>query len=226
MAASFDQSYTVFYANSGIYKNKGTSIWDFFSKLWTFKIPPRQIDRRACYQLSLTKVDPQSVINWTVVGQLSWQYLRPPTLDHCSLYKSLFSENSVATQKHNSASINTNKIQYRMQVYRRDRQALSTARFCRAGQLATADSCSVWPAACSTCMWPPHWRPAGRREMLSGRVVCVGRNPGGGRYRRRSRRVLRRSAARLCRRLHETVPPPPRDSLPATTSLAVLRELN
>ena len=28
-------------------------------------------------------------------------------------------------------------------VYRRDRQALSTARFCRAGQLATADSCFV-----------------------------------------------------------------------------------
>jgi len=29
-------------------------------------------------------------------------------------------------------------------VYRRDRQALSTARFCRAGQLATADTCQIF----------------------------------------------------------------------------------
>jgi len=35
-----------------------------------------------CYRLSLTKLDAQSVIDWTVVGQLSWQYLRVPTLDH------------------------------------------------------------------------------------------------------------------------------------------------
>jgi len=34
---------------------------------------------------SSTKVDAQSVINWTVVGQLSWQYFRAPTLDRCSL---------------------------------------------------------------------------------------------------------------------------------------------
>jgi len=38
-----------------------------------------------CYQLSSRKVDAQSVINWAVVDQLSWQYLRAPTLDHCSL---------------------------------------------------------------------------------------------------------------------------------------------
>ena len=31
------------------------------------------------------------------------------------IYKSLFTENSVATQKHSSASINTNKIQYKIQ---------------------------------------------------------------------------------------------------------------
>jgi len=30
-------------------------------------------------------VDAQSVINSAVVGQLSWQYLRAPTLDRCSL---------------------------------------------------------------------------------------------------------------------------------------------
>jgi len=27
----------------------------------------------------------QSVMNWAVVDELSWQYLRDPTLDHCSL---------------------------------------------------------------------------------------------------------------------------------------------
>ena len=32
-----------------------------------------------CYQLSLRKVDAQRVINWTAVGQLSWQYLRRST---------------------------------------------------------------------------------------------------------------------------------------------------
>ena len=38
-----------------------------------------------CYRrLSSTTVGTQSVINWTVVG---WQYLRAPTLDHCSLYQ-------------------------------------------------------------------------------------------------------------------------------------------
>ena len=58
MGASFDQSYTVFSGNSGIYKNKGTSLWNFFLN---------------------------SVINWTVVGQLSWQHLRAPTLNSCSL---------------------------------------------------------------------------------------------------------------------------------------------
>ena len=38
-----------------------------------------------CYQFSSRKVDAQSVMNWIVVGQLSWQYLRAPTLDRCSL---------------------------------------------------------------------------------------------------------------------------------------------
>ena len=40
---------------------------------------------KTCYRLRSRKVDVQIVINWTVVGQLSWQYLRAPTLDHCSL---------------------------------------------------------------------------------------------------------------------------------------------
>ena len=38
-------------------------------------------------KLSSRLVDAQGgVINWTVVGQLSWQYIRAPTLDRCSLY--------------------------------------------------------------------------------------------------------------------------------------------
>ena len=49
-------------------------------------------------------MDAQSVINWTVVGQLSWQYLRAPTLDRCSLshrslgsvYSTILSRGSVS----------------------------------------------------------------------------------------------------------------------------------
>ena len=40
-------------------------------ELRTLKISPRHIDRRTCYRLSSKKVDAQSVINWTVVGQPS-----------------------------------------------------------------------------------------------------------------------------------------------------------
>jgi len=36
-------------------------------------------------------------------------------LSKADMYKSLFTENTVATQKHSSASINTNKIQYKIQ---------------------------------------------------------------------------------------------------------------
>ena len=36
-----------------------------------------------------------------------------------TIYKSLFTENSVATQKHSSTSINTNKIQYKYNVFKR-----------------------------------------------------------------------------------------------------------
>jgi len=63
------------------------------------------MDRRTSHQISSREMDTQSVINWTVVSQLSWQYLRASTVDCCN----------------------------------RDRQALSTARFCR----ATADTCSI-----------------------------------------------------------------------------------
>ena len=62
-----------------------------------------------CYQLRSTSVDAQSVVNWTVVGQLL-------------VYNT--------TGLRRSTTV----------VYRSDRQALSTARLCRAGQLATADA--------------------------------------------------------------------------------------
>jgi len=38
-----------------------------------------------CYPLSSRKTDAQSMINYAVIGQLSWQYLWAPTLDHSSL---------------------------------------------------------------------------------------------------------------------------------------------
>jgi len=37
----------------------------------------------SCYQLSSRKVDAQNVINWTVVGQPSRQYLRAPIVKLC-----------------------------------------------------------------------------------------------------------------------------------------------
>jgi len=60
----------------------------------------------ACYQLSSRRVNDQSVINWTVVGQLSRQCLRAPTLDHCSLshrssssvYSTILSRGSISNR--------------------------------------------------------------------------------------------------------------------------------
>jgi len=69
-------------------KNKGTSLLNFAPNcgLWKFRHDRSIVE--TCYQLSSTKVDAQSVINWTVVGQLSWQYLRAPTVDGCVVYHS------------------------------------------------------------------------------------------------------------------------------------------
>jgi len=97
--------------NSGIFKNKGTSLWNFVPNSGLRKFCFGISIVETCYQLSLRNVDAQSVINWTVVGQLSWQYL--PSSDARPL------------------------------VYHSNHQALSTAQFNRAGQLATADTCTV-----------------------------------------------------------------------------------
>jgi len=85
MRASFHPSYTVLKGNSVISKNKGTSLWNFvlISGLRKFRHGISIVE--TCYQHSWRKVDTQSVINWTVVGQLSRLYLRAPTLDHYSL---------------------------------------------------------------------------------------------------------------------------------------------
>jgi len=71
MEAFFDQSYTMFWGNSGIYKNKATSLWKFFSSSGLEKIRHGISIVEACYQLSSRKGNTQSVINGTVICQLS-----------------------------------------------------------------------------------------------------------------------------------------------------------
>ena len=83
--ASFHPSYTVLKGNSVIFKNKDTSLWNFVLNSGLRKFRDGISIVETCYQLSSRKVDAPSVINWAVVGQLSWQYLRAPTLDHHSL---------------------------------------------------------------------------------------------------------------------------------------------
>ena len=73
--ASFHLSYTVLKGNSGITKDKGTSLWNF---------APNSGPRKFRFGISIvetTKVDAPSVINWTVVSQLSSQHLLPATID-------------------------------------------------------------------------------------------------------------------------------------------------
>jgi len=78
MWASFQPSYTVLKGNSVISKTKGTSLWKFLnSGLRKFRHGISIVE--TCYQLSSRKVDAQSVINWTVVRQLSRKYLRRST---------------------------------------------------------------------------------------------------------------------------------------------------
>jgi len=81
----FHPYYIVLKGNLGIFKNKGTPFWNFV---------PNSRHRKFCfgitaietfYRLSATMMDSQSVVNLTVVGQRSWQYLRAPTLNRCTL---------------------------------------------------------------------------------------------------------------------------------------------
>jgi len=60
-----------FKGNSDISKNNGTSLWNSVpnSRLRKFRHGISIVE--TCYRLSSTKVDAQSMKNWTVVGQLS-----------------------------------------------------------------------------------------------------------------------------------------------------------
>jgi len=88
-------------------KNKGTSLLNFAPNSGLRKFRHGISIVEMCYRLILRKMDAQSVKNWTVVGQLSWD---TPSFDS------------------------------RLLVSHTDRRALSTARFHRAGQSATADT--------------------------------------------------------------------------------------
>ena len=77
--------YTVLKRNQVISKNKGSSVWNFVLNSGLRKFRHGILIVETCYQFSSRNVDAQSMINWAVVGQLSRQHLRAPTLDHYSL---------------------------------------------------------------------------------------------------------------------------------------------
>ena len=68
-------------AKFGYVQNNGTFLWNVVLNSGLGKFRQGISIVGACYQLRPTsrKVDAQSVINWTAVGQLSWQYLRRST---------------------------------------------------------------------------------------------------------------------------------------------------
>ena len=55
----------------GYIQNKGSSLWNFVLNSGLRKFRHGISIVETCYQLSSRKVDAQSVINWTVFGQLS-----------------------------------------------------------------------------------------------------------------------------------------------------------
>ena len=81
----FNQSYTVLWGNSGTHENRVLPFGNFFlnSGLGKFRHGISIVEM--CYRLSSRNVDAQSVITWTVVGQLIDNTSRAPTLDRCSL---------------------------------------------------------------------------------------------------------------------------------------------
>ena len=113
MEASFYQSYTVFQGNSGIYKDKRTFLSGTFSQTPDFE-------------------------NFTTAYRSS--HVLPADLE-----KGGRSQRDKLDCRRPTEVINDNNISALRRsttvVYRIDRQALSTARFCRAGELATVDSC-------------------------------------------------------------------------------------
>jgi len=84
-------------------QNRGISLWKFLPNCGLRQLCFRISIVETWYRLSSRKVDAQSVINWTDVGQLSWQHLRAPTLDRCSL--SQWSSSSVCSRIPSRGSI-------------------------------------------------------------------------------------------------------------------------
>ena len=74
----------------GYLQNKVTSLRNFTPNSGLRKFRHDRSIVEMCCRLSSRKVDTNSVINLTVVGQLSWQYLRAPTLDRCRLSQSAY----------------------------------------------------------------------------------------------------------------------------------------
>jgi len=113
MRASFQLSYTLLKRNSVTLNIRVLSSGTLSNLEFCFGISIVEM----CYRLSTRKVDAPSVINWTVVGQLSWQYLRAPTLDPCSLqwspgsvYSTIPSRGSIGDSWYLSSWIVTSKI--------------------------------------------------------------------------------------------------------------------
>jgi len=76
---SFDLSYSVLLGNSGTFKNKGTSRWNFTPNSGHRKFCHSIQIIHSCCQLRPRKVDAQRVIHWTVVHQLKLTV--PPSSD-------------------------------------------------------------------------------------------------------------------------------------------------
>ena len=84
MGASFYLSYSALKENSGNSKNKNTPVRNFVPNSGLVKVCFGMSIVEICYRFSSRRVDAPSVINWTVVGQLSWQYIRSPTVTSLS----------------------------------------------------------------------------------------------------------------------------------------------
>ena len=93
------QLYTkaLYYKNSCIYKIRVFSFGTLPHTLDFKKFHHYRSIVEMCYQLSLTQVNDQSVIDWTVVDQQSWQlYLRVPTVDRQVIVKLCLQHDSIA----------------------------------------------------------------------------------------------------------------------------------
>ena len=110
MGASFHPSYTVLKGNSGTFRNKGTSLWNFVPNSGFKEILFQYIDRRNALSTSLDK------------GGRS-------------------ERDKLDRRRYTKMTIPLSSDARPLQFITGDRHALSTARYSRAGQLATATTC-------------------------------------------------------------------------------------